>query len=62
MSNWQPIESAPKDGTQVLGFDEFSGVCECVQYLKDEWVTTWDHEDFGRISHWMPLPVPPTDA
>lgn len=60
---WQPIETAPKDGTNILG---------CVQavqrsqgemfWYKDRWVT-WDGENHTRTvmypTHWMPLPEPP---
>ena len=55
---WQPIETAPKDGTPFLGCDP--------DYI---FVAIWDRgnrvhlTDTGRgfcyPTHWMPLPPPP---
>lgn len=60
---WQPIETAPKDGTHILAWDR---TCiECIFFNKDvgKWVTTWDcdesYEFLGMPTHWMPLPPPP---
>ena len=73
---WQPIETAPKDGTPVL-----------VLFAKDpndaddeDWILVVEWHDMGselafpwrapdggtgynpeRATHWMPLPNPPTD-
>jgi hypothetical protein len=68
MSDWQPIETAPKDGTYMLLMSR-SGVV----------IGLWDaHEDreFGTVpawrddgegyelhpTHWMPLPDPPKES
>lgn len=63
MSDWQPIDTAPKDGTLILMAD--GGSVLCGLWSKDEsgWVdgsrdrngelVTWD------ATHWMPLPAPP---
>ena len=50
---WQPIETAPKDGTRILMWSQKHS---SVSY--DSWA------DFCRMNnpsftHWMPLPPPP---
>ncbi len=54
---WQPIETAPTDGTPVLTFQR--GYAIVVQWYErgewtdgDKWSTTY--------THWMPLPAPPS--
>lgn len=65
MSTWQPIASAPKDGTWVLVFFPnvgdfpFPGIRR--GYLGS---SGWRGETWqltGTPSHWMPLPAPPED-
>ncbi|CAB4188119.1 Domain of unknown function DUF551 [uncultured Caudovirales phage] len=64
---WQPIETAPKDGTWILGYWRDQRITEyprvifandCSQH--DVWYTA-DNRDFGPVypTHWMPLPEPP---
>lgn len=62
MSKWQPIDTAPKDGTQFLAWD---GVCvENIKWWSGMWVTSWcndaDYANHGAPTHWMPLPEPPS--
>jgi hypothetical protein len=59
MSDWQPIETAPKDGTRVLIYEpntEEGGSVLLGKYEDGQW-----HDlDFNRNpTHWMPLPEPP---
>lgn len=74
MSEWQPIESAPQDGRQVLLFgtqNEFADIA-----MKGAFVFTgyWDRFDeswcstattwrgpFYHPTHWQPLPEPPKE-
>jgi hypothetical protein len=64
-SGWQPIETAPKDGTAILGFWAGDVINErnyaLTLYRTGSW---WDadrgREEYGEPTHWMPLPAPPT--
>jgi TolA-binding protein len=59
---WQPIETAPKDGTEVLLCSGCRDVGLC--YWRDDHIMTgWTWglgKAFNNASHWMPLPAPPT--
>lgn len=63
MMEWQPIETAPKDGTQILGYS--TACIECIYFDEDAnlWVQSWEgDEDYGLLGApvaWMPLPKPP---
>jgi len=71
MSEWQPIETAPKDGTRILAF--FPQQIDCytiltVNFTRDQWaLCPYGGYDFCSIefgetedpTHWMPLPNPP---
>jgi hypothetical protein len=57
---WQPIETAPRDGTPVLVTD--GDTCEVAKCFGSGWLTnegydfeygTWDVE----LTHWMPIPI-----
>jgi len=69
--NWQPIETAPKDGTTILVCD----AAKQISLVNWEYVTGYENtnigpdgwrsdacRDFGGFedpTHWMPLPEPP---
>ncbi len=61
MSEWQPIETAPKDGTQVLVAD--AGVwMACARHWPCNSYWTEDVASALRLNeptHWMPLPDHP---
>lgn len=68
MTQWQPIETAPKDGTIVLVFSPTDGTHSAtfeVYWSKKCWNVAWN--DCGRdgdveiynVTHWMPLPPAP---
>jgi hypothetical protein len=68
--NWQPIETAPKDGTRVLVYngDIYVAAWEDSSMslkIKKGWVyacvaTNWNYyEVVYEPTHWMPLPNSP---
>ena len=65
---WQDIETAPKDGTEVL-ICWFNGVqhyqVERVWWNGTQWgndYQTFTEREGWAPSHWMPLPEPPTSG
>ena len=60
---WMPIETAPRDGTEVLANTFLLG--RVVVYWDDEksqWGTGLGYLDRGAPTHWMPLTPAPTSA
>lgn len=74
---WQPIETAPKDGTRILVITK-DGVCVVARWEKWLHISGWTiyriPDDkmkwIGKstewlivndVSEWMPLPPPPKD-
>ena len=60
MSDWQPIETAPKDGTRILVSWTFGGwnIARCLT-PSGRWMTQYDRPLAVQPTHWMPLPEPP---
>lgn len=72
---WQPIESAPKDGTRILVYFKQHGWISCFwgapEHSSDQTPYIWCIDDFkhgpyavrgysdGDDTHWMPLPDAP---
>lgn len=59
---WQPIETAPKDGTKFLAWRRHSTIPIIVFYNEDydQYECNDGHLVFS-LTHWMPLPAPPKD-
>jgi len=51
---WQPIESAPKDGARLMLWDSRAGGYA----VTGAWVAG-SADDHETITHWQPLPAPP---
>lgn len=61
-AEWQPISSAPLDGTNILAYWAKSDWFGVAYYANNSWE---DYEDKCWISeptHWMPLPQSPKDT
>ena len=64
---WQPIETAPRDGTWFLGCNSNSSMAwspyEFCAWTKDysgrEYYCEEDTSEETEATHWMPLPKPP---
>lgn len=63
---WQGIESAPRDWSEVILFDQeyhpnvTSGFYSCADGGRDHWVSS-SGSDRLEPTHWMPLPPPPEE-
>lgn len=58
---WLPIETAPKDGTQILVFRRHEEGYERSRIGVDHWEggTWWRSRRDMMPTHWMPLPAAP---
>lgn len=72
MIEWRPIETAPRDGTEILVFEpakgEYGSQYIAVVSFKEQgwngpkWYETLNEEHtVDEPTHWMPLPKPPTE-
>jgi hypothetical protein len=75
MSEWQPISTAPKDGSGILAVLVWKDDGEFYDVQTIRWQDTWgewvpsavlihmentgDPSDDVTPTHWMPLPEPP---
>ena len=58
---WEPIETAPLDGTRVQGYGphtEDGYYIETIHCFKGKWTIQWMH-GYGAPTHWRNLPKPP---
>lgn len=60
-NGWLPIETAPKDGAQLLAYDKTNGYYNCWWhkngYGEEYWMDEADTEP--NPTHWRPLPASP---
>lgn len=67
MTEWQPIETAPKDADIQLGGPGWvrHGYWDKYEKVHGAWtsgrVSSWGYEEVELLdpTHWMPLPEPP---
>lgn len=58
-SRWQPISTAPTDGTAVLVLIPRSDIAYAARFM-DCWRMVWDHHQLKGLDAprcWMPLPT-----
>lgn len=63
VGGWMPIETAPRDGSEVLA--NTTGLGRIVVYWDDDesqWGTGLGYLHRDAPTHWMPLPPPPTTS
>jgi hypothetical protein len=66
VTDWQPIETAPKDGTRII-VANYTVVWSDVSWVKRPRAgERWEHLTLGAVhfapTHWMPIPKPPVSA
>ncbi len=57
--NWEPIETAPQDGTRVLIYERRYGTMEFARWIGAPHNHWGDGYKSWKPTHWMPLPEPP---
>ena len=67
MSEWKPIETAPKDGTLIIVFrprgNEHIPHVSCDYWRKFESGPSWALSNrYYPPTYWQPLPDPPKEA
>lgn len=75
MSNWQPIKTAPRDGTIILVYLPWPHKSYRVRQASyggqnsnkpNQWYIYFNRSDARYIdiepTHWMPFPNPPTEG
>lgn len=65
--NWQPIETAPRDGSAFLAFEDGKMAVGSLHAWASgesfyiEHVSGYEYEfEMDKPTHWAPLPEPPT--
>lgn len=58
---WRPIETAPKDGSSVLGWRTDRQQMIVFWFFNGNWHCDASYHWHGMLppTHWMPLPSPP---
>lgn len=60
-SGWQPIETAPRDGTRILLADNRGGLGTVIMIIRADDLL-YNPIYLDNPTHWMPLPPPPTES
>ena len=69
IGTWQPIKTAPKDGTRILLFWPYwrkrhavIGFYDRDSVANNKWEADCALDEGPLPTHWMPLPDPPKDV
>ena len=56
--NWQPIETAPKDGSKIVAL--VNGELQTIEWGATRWFETWRYEPLYENvpTHWLPITLP----
>lgn len=64
---WRPIETAPKDGTEIDLWHEGDRIADAYWKGGRWWAPNFDYDGCDGViggpppTHWMPLPAPPEE-
>ena len=58
-ARWQPIETAPKDGTRILLWLEPTRIAMPFAWQDGRWMGDDYPLNMATPTHWMPIPPPP---
>ena len=64
MDDWQPIETAPKDGRRIIAATPSYTEPLILYWMNYNGLAAWwdwDLDSYTDVTHWQPLPDPPTD-
>lgn len=56
---WQPIETAPKDGTKIILLP-WGDLDDLFTSWWIDYDDRWANNPWAECTHWRPLPAPPT--
>ena len=65
VSEWQPIETAPKDGRRIIAATPSYTEPLILYWMKNNGLAAWwdwDLDSYTDVTHWQPLPDPPVNT
>jgi len=61
---WRPIESAPRDGTNIIAYDDGATTVVFYDDERNDWFYPYKggKTRWNTVTHWMPLPDAPAEG